>query len=255
MAFAENYNANLASQVCPLPARQDAPDRPPQAGDRPPVRTPAAAASGRRVAGELRLPCMVFAAVGVPPACGEALETALDVTRRAHGVIDVVNLGDTGLDGGGVAVIARGYWLARQALARFIDQCRDGVHLAAPPPDARRPALANEAPTASSAACTAQLYRGHLRLWMGGSDPIGLRIAAARLAGVGADQVDLRLLGNLDGPHGMAVLHPAIFLAQRLQPAPVQIIIAHELPLHRSARASDDAGPVRPGPSVIALAA
>jgi len=260
MAFAENYNANLATQAAPPPSKPRPSNRPASpALVRPAPPAPAAAAATRRSALDLRLPCMLYAAIGVPACSGAALESVLAQMRGSPGVLKLIGFDDVAIDGslacaGGVAVVARGYWLARQGLARLMDLCRDAADPVAVS-GAVLPAPAPEALTASSAACTAQMYRGQLRLWMSGADPAAMRAAAARLAEVPAADVDLRALGTHDGPHGLAVLHPAIVLARRLQPAPVQVIVSHDLGLHRCAPRAEGADAVQALAPTVALAA
>ncbi len=199
------------------------------------------AAVTRRAPQDVRLPCMVYAAAGAMLDIGtEAVEQAMAETRKAPGVLNVLSYAGGELEGalachGGVAVIARGYWLARQTLARLMDQCgatvqptRIGGGQASV--DSAAPYLSGL--TASSAACTVQFYNGHLRIWISTSDPARVRVAAARIAGCEADAVDLRLLGAEDTPHGLAALVPAISLARQLQSAPVQLIVAYDLGLH-----------------------
>jgi hypothetical protein len=261
MAFAENYNANLATQAASPPRKSHPADRPASpALVRPASTAPAAAATTRRSALDLRLPCMLYAAIGVPACSGAALESVLAQMRGSPGVLKLIGFDDVAIDGslacaGGVAVVARGYWLARQGLARLMDLCRDAADPAASRSGAGLPAPAPEALTASSAACTAQMYRGQLRLWMSGADPAAMRAAAARLAEVPPADVDLRALGTHDGPHGLAVLHPAIVLARRLQPAPVQVIVSHDLGLHRCAPRAEGADAVQALAPTVALAA
>jgi hypothetical protein len=189
----------------------------------------------------VRLPCMVFAAVGALTHAGTAaLEPIMAETRKARGVLDLLTYAGGVYEPsqacrGGVAVIARGYWLARQSLDRLMDQCgvprrvaahvgRNEHHLSAP--------ASLSGLTAESAACTAQFYNGHLRLWMPTSDPARVRATAARIAGIAPEAVDLRELGANESPDGLAVLVPAIALARHLQSAPVQLIVAYDLGVH-----------------------
>jgi len=215
MAYADNYSATLARNY---------------------VETTGLT---RRAPADLRLPCMVYAAVGaLAEAGGGAAEAAMGDARRAPGVLNVLPYPGGLYEGslgclGGVAVVTRGYWLARQALGRLMEQCgvdapqaEDGA--AAAPDGAGAPASTL---TGSSAACTVQFYQGRLRLWLPTSQPERVRAAAARLAGVAPETVDLRVLGGQDAPQGLAVLVPGIALARALESAPVQLIIAYDLGL------------------------
>jgi hypothetical protein len=182
---------------------------------------------------------MVYAAVGALADAGsDAAALAMTETRKAPGVLNVVAYAGGTVESSlvchaGVAVITRGYWLARQVLARLMDQC--GAAAARPAPASREDgteASSVAALTASSAACTVQFYNGHLRIWMSTSDPMRVRAAAARIAGMALDAVDLRVLGDRDAPHGLGVLVPAIALARELPSAPVQLIVSYDLGLH-----------------------
>jgi hypothetical protein len=215
----------------------------------------------RRAPPDLRLPCMVYAAAGALDASGDEAQEAMAEVRRAPGVLQVVPYAGATFEGpqscrDGVAVVARGYWLARQMLARLMDQCVPAGNKAAldrdvEAPAGRLPTLAGL--TASSAACTAQFNRGRLRVWISTSEPDRVRAAAGRLAGLAPEAVDLRLLGSSDGPMGLAVLVPAIALARELQSAPVQLIVAYELGVHVPALQTVQVAPSREGS--VALAA
>jgi hypothetical protein len=195
----------------------------------------------RRAPQDVRLPCMVYAAVGAltNATAGTARQAMLE-TRKAPGVLNVYTYSGGVVEGslacsGGVAVISRGYWLARQLLERLMDQCGagarpvkldDGV-------DAIDPTLPSlSSLTAGGAACTVQFYHGRLRIWMSTADAPRVRAAAARIAGCPLEVVDLRVLGNTDTAQGLAALLPGIALARELQSAPVQLIVGYDLGLH-----------------------
>jgi hypothetical protein len=254
MAYTENYNAMLARNFVQPQPNSGAAARVNSAllerlelttgATAPPIPVAAPALSTasitRRAPSDVRVPCMVYAAVGAlsDAASDLTLQAMLEV-RKAPGVLNVFSYTGGTVDGSlacsdGVAVVTRGYWLARQLLARLVDQCGDLVRPlgAAGGDDSVDPVAPTlSSLTASSAACTAQLYRGLLRIWMSTSDPVRVRSTAARIAGVAPDAVDLRVLGNTDTPHGLAVLVPAIALARELQSAPVQLIVAYDLGL------------------------
>jgi len=204
-----------------------------------PPGVPPQAALTRRAPADVRLPCMVYAAVGALANPGaQVVDQAMSDARRAPGVVNVYTYPGGTVEGslaceGGVAVVTRGYWLARQTLARLMDQCGPALRPAALD-GAQVPAdRAMEANlTAASAACTVQWYNGQLRIWMTSSDPARVVAAAARIAGCRPEVVDLRLLGDADAVHGLAPLVPAIALARALQSAPVQLIVAYDLGLH-----------------------
>ena len=273
MAFAENYSATLARHYVAAASGSDPGGVPvasfmrrnsaAQAGTSgAAMPLGSATQSARRAPADLRLPCMVYAAVGVFANAGtQDVELSMAEARKAPGVLNVLSYPGAAYDGslackGGVAVIARGYWLARRALARWMDQCGTA------PLDGGedRPDQSGGVLTAAGAAvCTAQFYNGQLHLWMATSDPARVRAAAARIAGCALDAVDLRVLGHDDSPHGLAVLVPSIALARELQSAPVQLIVAHDLGLYCQASTVFEAPRALrevPGPDLVsALAA
>lgn len=201
----------------------------------------AAGALTRRPPADVRLPCMVYAAVGalVNPGA-EVVELAMADARRAPGVVNVLTYAGGTVEGslacaGGVAVITRGYWLARQALARLVGQFGPALRPVALDGGLDPECLSRASPsnlTATGAACTVQWYNGQLRIWMAAADPARVVAAAARIAGCPAAAVDLRLLGDGNAVHGLAALLPAIALARAVQSAPVQLIVAYDLGLH-----------------------
>jgi hypothetical protein len=201
----------------------------------------------RRAPQDLRLPRMVYAAIGALEQSGsEAAEQAIQELRAAPGVVGVLCYPASNIEGvpacdGGVAVVARGYWLARQLLARLMDQC--GARARALLPDsAAGDALAETGSltklTASSSPCTVQFYNGQLRIWMSSANPRAVCDAAARIAALPAESIDLRLTGACDSAHGLAALVPAIALARELHSTPVQVIVAYELEMRSLAAAS-----------------
>ncbi len=173
--------------------------------------------SSRRVPADIRLPCMVYAAVGeLADAAAAATLAAMEEMRKAPGVVSVLTF-ETGKSGAaaapaGVAVIARGFWLARQCLARLIAQCDGSNTDALLAPDVARG--------------TAQVVDGRLRLWLATAQPARTLDEAARCAGLAREKIELRTVGSMDGQAGVEVLVPAIALARQLQPAPVQVIVA-----------------------------
>jgi hypothetical protein len=238
MAYADNYNAKPPRHCIDAqrtPGEQAAEAATPVVSSTPVVATTLVT---RRAPPDVRLPCMVYAAVGAfADTDTEAVRQAMADMRKAPGVLSVLSYPRGSVEGApsceaGLAVITRGYWLARQLLARLMDEC--GMPAGAPAVDggAEAPAPLGAVTgglTASSAACTVQFYNGHLRVWMATSDPARLRAAAARIAGCAVADVDLRVLGSEDPPQGLAVLVPAIALARELQSAPVQLIVAYDL--------------------------
>jgi hypothetical protein len=196
-----------------------------------------AAAAPRRAAPALRLPCMVYAAVSsLPDISGLRLEAAIAEVRRAPGVLQVLRFDAQELDDGrsvaaGLGVVTRGHWLARQSLARLMSLC------AMKP--APLPAETCDAALAGTGGCTAQFVDGCLRVWVATSDPARAAALAARLGRVNLASVDLRIVGTPPDDADMRMLAPAIALARELQPAPVQILLAHERSLDAQERRDD----------------
>lgn len=219
----------------------DAPPAPAVMTAAPAQPVASAGALTRRAPADVRLPCMVYAAVGALANPGaQVAEQAMADARRAPGVVNVLTYEGGTVEGslaceGGVAVVTRGYWLARQTLARLMDQCGPALRPAALDRGEATDGGFNPAPgtlTAASAACTVQWYNGQLRIWMASADPARVVATAARIAGCAPNVVDLRLLGDADPVHGLAALVPAIALARALESAPVQLIVAYDLGLH-----------------------
>lgn len=189
-------------------------------------RVDASLRTARRVSADMRLPCMLYAAVSVLPANLPAdVDLAIGETRRAPGVVHVITYsglicGQTGVARPEVAVVARGYWLARQALARLID--RIGAPSALPAPAGRGDMSCESRVTRG----TAHFVDGRLRLWLATSEVENTRALAARLAGISKECVDVRVVGGAEGAAPLDIVTAALALARELQPAPVQVILA-----------------------------
>jgi len=207
--------------------------------EQPAPAEPAVVSAPRRCSADVRLPCMVYAAVGALPEDADA--PTLDIIeemRKAPGVVQVLSYGKSCGRGvqvaqPAVAVVARGYWLTRQVLARLMAQLPDD--------DQARFFQANVDAAlagASLARGTAQMVEGRLRLWVATVDEARTRAAAARIAGLEEDHVDLRVIGAIDTDDTLRVLVPAIELARQLQPTPVQVIAGPDLDGHWSPPAS-----------------
>jgi len=169
---------------------------------------------------------MLYAAIDVLPGSGAAdVDFALAETRKAPGVVHVitysgVDCGHAGIARAELAVVARGYWLARHALARLMEKFGG-------------PAALSAVSAAERLACpsritrgTAHFVEGRLRLWVATSDMEGTRALAARLASIPEEYVDLRVVGEAEGAAPADILTAALVLARKLQPAPVQVIVA-----------------------------
>jgi hypothetical protein len=244
MAYAENYTATLSQHyVAPSVNSGSAPSssrasvlsalgfgKTRALGESQPVPPPPVT---RRAPAEVRLPCMVYAAVGgFAHEMGDEAAPAIVDARSAPGVLQVIRYEGATVDGllacrSGVASIARGQWLARQALVRLMERLGP-VHGAA-----SRKCAEPAGGGAAGSACTAQMVDGRLRLWIAGGDVERIRATAGQLAGMLAEQVDLQFVRGSENDLGPGVLVPAIALARALQPLPVQVIVAYDLGLHR----------------------
>lgn len=228
MAYADRLSAPLPGR---LPSEFIRPPVVPKttvtASQHPVSRVDGGPASARRVPAEVRLPCMLYAAVCPMPSDAPAdLALVLAETRRAPGVVHVISYPglvdpQSGIARPELAVVARGYWLARQALARLTD--RLGM----------TPELHAQGRSPGDYACasrvtrgTAHFVEGRLRLWLATSDLAASRALAARMAGIAEAYVDLRVVGEADGGAPADVISAALALARELQPTPVQVIMA-----------------------------
>ena len=168
----------------------------------------------RRSPPDVRLPCMLYAAVGAVPFQGGRIpQEDLARARRTPGVVQVLPLEAQGGFAAAVAVIARGRWLSRQVLEALLTQW-SGVSASLSGPRA--------ANRAEPETCTAHLLDGRLRLWVPTSDPERVRERAARVSGIEFRRIDVSPVGIGEAHDSM--LAPAIRLARELQPAPVQVL-------------------------------
>jgi hypothetical protein len=179
----------------------------------------------RRAPAEVRLPCMLYAAVGVLPRHA-SFDIAITETRKAPGVVHVIFYPGllcekTGNARPEVAVVARGYWLARQGLARLMEKC--GVPVAMPASNPVKEKIACQSRVTRG---TAHFVDGRLRLWLATSQMEKTRALAARLAGIREEYVDLRVVGEAEGGAPVDIITAALALARELQPLPVQVIVA-----------------------------
>lgn len=170
---------------------------------------------------------MVYAAVGVlPPEVTPEIELAIVETRKSPGVVHVICYPGVASEASGsprpeVAVVARGYWLARQALARLMERC-GGPFMTAPGSGTGL----DHACMARVTRATAHFVDGRLRLWVATADMAQTRALVAKLSGVPEEYVDLRVTGEAEGTTSLDVLTAALALAKELQSAPVQVILA-----------------------------
>jgi hypothetical protein len=203
----------------------------------------------RRAVADLRLPCMLYAAVGsVPFREGRIPPEDLERARRTPGVAHMLPLASLEGFAPGVAVIARGRFLARQVLDSLTAQWNLACF-------GKAAAALTGTPAPAPEPCTAQTIDGRLRVWAptlaaDGAD-VRLRERIARIAGMDASLVEVSSTGQ--GVVADALLVPAIALAKALQPAPVQLLAAALLPLQstpqpnpQSNSQSNSQSPVQP---------
>lgn len=194
---------------------------------------PAAPHSTLRPTGELRLPGMVYAAVAALDHNLPKFQSGVKLLSNEPGVLRVLPYAGSSLDDklssqDGVAVVTRGCWLARQKLGGLMQDCGEFTSTAANPLGASVNADP-EAFGADTANCTVHWYRGQLRIWANVPDKTAFVAAAARLANLPINQVQLLNMPRAKVVAEPAVLVPAIALAQHMQPAPVQMWLLADL--------------------------
>jgi len=205
-------------------------------------------------------PDMLYAAVRAAPIFGEQLQSVDETpVKDLPGVVRVVQLANA------VAVVAKSYWQARQALDKLAPQFAAGhddvdsatvfadltnaldaddgskvvergqgrAALADNPIEAeyRVPYLAHAAMEPMNA--TAQVSDGRCQVWTGTQDPLHARDVAAKTAGLDAKNVVIhnRMLGGgfgrrLPGAHDY--VEQAVNIAKSMSPKPVKLIWSRE---------------------------
>jgi hypothetical protein len=185
---------------------------------------------------------MVYAAVGALNHTSPDLAHAMQSVRQTPGVLHGLSYLGATIDNDlvcdeGVAVVARGYWLARQKLAQLMHACGVLPQWSLLDADVDQPRLAAGATrlaglTAARSACTVQCYRSLVRIWASVDNRAEFCAVAARLANVSITQVELCSPGPNKPVVDASVLVPAMSVARQLQPAPVQVIVAYDLGVH-----------------------
>jgi isoquinoline 1-oxidoreductase beta subunit len=219
---------------------------------------------------DARVPGMLYAAVAMSPVVGGKVASFDAAAAKAlKGVVGVVDcsaalIGKTGA-GAGVAVVATSYWIAKQALAALKIQWNAGANANmssasifkgfadALDKDAgftyyetgsqdaakgaaktvraeyRAPFLAHA--TMEPMNCTAQVGGGKVRLWASTQVPSVAVDIAAKVAGVGREDVSLELM-LLGGGFGrrleVDMVAQAVAIAAASQGKPVQLIWSRE---------------------------
>jgi isoquinoline 1-oxidoreductase beta subunit len=208
-----------------------------------------------RFAVDVRLPGMLYASVASAPVHGGTLaDVDVAPATSAAGVQRVVKLGDA------VAVVARDWWSANEALRRLTPRWTDAGHaevssttLAARQADAvqafpdagadaaapakvldaeyRVPYLAHAAMEPMSA--TVRVADGRCEVWTGVQDPLGARRLAAEVLGYEREQVTLHneLIGGGFGrrlANDGDFVEQAVRIAREVSPAPVQLMWSRE---------------------------
>jgi len=235
-----------------------------------PRRDTPAKVNGSAVFGlDVRPPGLLFAAVAMSPAIGGSLRRFdADAARSMPGVTHVVDFSGAaaGMAGvAGVAIVAKSYWQARQALAAVPPEWDNGPNAALSTesmfrelaakldsesgftyyktgnPDHPRGAVTTieaeyAAPLLAHAAmepinCTAQVRGGKVRLWVSTQAPSIAIHAAARVAGVKAEDVTLHVT-YLGGGFGrrleIDMVAQGVRIAMQTGGAPVQLIWSRE---------------------------
>jgi len=216
---------------------------------------------------DLRLPGMLFAALRASPTIGGTLRHVDPGPALAQaGVVRVSTLPAAAGSAPAVAVVAKSWWLAQQALAKLRIDWDEGPNgdmstdwlfarlrgaLGAEEgfvflergdgeaalgravqlieADYRAPYLAHAALEPMN--CTARFSNGRLEIWAPTQVPSVLRHVAARAAGIGEDRVkvNVTLLGGGFGRRLEVDFVPqAVWLARDVAPAPVQLIWSRE---------------------------
>jgi isoquinoline 1-oxidoreductase beta subunit len=208
-----------------------------------------------RFAADVRLPGMLYASIASAPVHGGTLaEVDVSPATAAAGVQRVVKLGDA------VAVVARDWWSANEALRRLTPRWTDAGHgavssatLAAQQaaavesfPDTgadaaapakvldaeyRVPFLAHAAMEPMSA--TVRVADGRCEVWTGVQDPLGARRLAAEVLGYEREQVTLHneLIGGGFGrrlANEGDFVEQAVRIAREVSPAPVKLMWSRE---------------------------
>ncbi|MBC7415872.1 MAG: xanthine dehydrogenase family protein molybdopterin-binding subunit [Herminiimonas sp.] len=248
--------------------------KPPQAftliGTPQPRRDARVKVDGSAVFGiDVRPPGLLYAALRMTPTLGGTLKPldtkAVAAPQSMPGVVRVVDFSVAAGGVAGVAVVARTFWQAQQALAAlalewdagpnaaltdagvFADLAQrldaDGGHVyhargepAVAAPGARTVTAQYRAPFLAHAAmepinCTAQVRDGKVTVWTGTQVPSLAVAAAAKVAQVDADAVTLHV-PYLGGGFGrrleVDMVRQAVAIAMQAGGAPVQVIWSRE---------------------------
>lgn len=218
---------------------------------------------------DARIDSMVFAVLQMCPIIGGAIKQ-FNATKALHqaGVMKVLTIPAEHGGVAGVAVIAKSYWQAKQALPHLQIEWDEGVganlsteslfadlqkqldvesgytffQQGDPKPEFektspkwqvraeyRAPLLAHA--TMEPINCTAQWQNGHVYLWTSTQAPSLAVDAAASLAGVSRDDVHLKM-SYLGGGFGrrleVDMVKQAVFLAMQLDGLPVKLVWTRE---------------------------
>lgn len=172
---------------------------------------------------------MMYAAVATAPRdAGRGTDRAIAAMRKAPGVVNVISFEACSFEPApvhatGIAVVARGYWLARQALARLMAQFASAADI---PRWNALVASGDADPRVAHG--TAQFVDGRLQLWHATLDAVSSRAAVSRIAGIAEALVDLHVVGTQQSEAGLGVLVSAIAMAREFAPAPVQVIVVQD---------------------------
>jgi isoquinoline 1-oxidoreductase beta subunit len=207
-----------------------------------------------RFAVDVRLPGLLYASVASAPVHGGALaDVDASAASARPGVQRVVRLADA------VAVVARDWWTANEALRLLAPRWDDAGHggvtsatLAAQQAEALREFPAGEAVAAPAQAleaeyrvpylahaamepmsATVRIADGRCEIWTGIQDPLGGRRLAADVLGYEREQVTLHneLIGGGFGrrlANEGDFVEQAVRIALEVAPAPVQLVWSRE---------------------------
>jgi len=232
--------------------------------------SPAKVTGGAQFGIDARPEGMLYAAVAMAPSVGATVATVdASKAKAMPGVLDVVDfsaaLSQPCGAGAGVAVIAKSWWQAHQAVSALKVSWKEGeaAHLSSEEvfrefgkvlddssgftyysrgdmdaaaqaartvqAEYRAPYLAHA--TMEPINCTAQVKDGKVRLWVSTQVPSVAVDAAARVGGVAHDQVELHML-LLGGGFGRRLegdmVEQAVAIAAQAKGAPVQVIWSRE---------------------------
>ena len=216
---------------------------------------------------DVRLPGMRYAAIAQCPVFGGKLKSAdLDAAKRSPGVVAVLELEPTSTTPAAIAVVADGWWRAKNVLDGIKITWDEGPHAALDSAQqraayaalldkgsARADEKVGDAPAALAGAqkvieavyevpylahatmepmnATARVDGGRCEIWVGNQSPSLVQWLASKTAGVPADAVTLHtpyLGGGFGRRAEMDIVVQAVAIAAKLPGVPVQLLWSRE---------------------------